>query len=253
MNASFTQHYSQSSRYDPQQAESEMQKMAAFLAGGSAIAFGLARKGFLSRMLAVGGGYLLYRTMASGDSPNANDVLVSQTINKPPREVYAFLREPQHWPSLGGTFASSSKGDQGTNEAMQEPLMEITDEAQDRTLRWRFHGEDAELELSAHFAPAPGNRGTEVWLFAECMSPMSSLRQLLKSATRNSLEQLVREHLRGCKRLMEAGEILTTEGQPSGYRGMKGKAMRALFRESTGESKPAASAGEIPSGQRAAS
>jgi len=250
MNAitSTKQNHSQSFSYAPT-TESEMQKLAFFLAGGSALAFGLARKGVLSRMLAVGGGYLLYRSMASEESPN-NDVLVSQTINKPLREVYSFFRERQHWPTFERTFGSSPRGDQGTNET---PLMEITDEVQDRTLNWRFHGEDAELEVSAHFAPAPGNRGTEVWLFAECTSPLSNLRQLLKSATGNSLEQVVREHLRNCKRLMEAGEILTTEGQPSGDRGMKGKALRALFRESVSEPKPAASAGQMPRGQSAAS
>src|ERR1051326_6968169 len=107
MNAitSTKQDHSQSFSYDPT-TESEMQKLAFFLAGGSALAFGLARKGVLSRMLAVGGGYLLYRSMASEEAPN-NDVLVSQTINKPLREVYSFFRERQHWPTFERTFGSS--------------------------------------------------------------------------------------------------------------------------------------------------
>jgi len=44
-------------------------------------------------------------------------------------------------------------------------------------------------------------------------------------------EQIVRESLRHLKQLMEAGEIPTTAGQPVGARGMKGAALRVLYRE----------------------
>jgi uncharacterized membrane protein len=251
MNTSIFTHHSQSSGYDTQRGESDMQKMALFIAAGSAMAFGIARKGVLNRLLAVGGGYLLFRAM-TGDKSGSNDVLVSQTINKPLREVYSFFRDPLHWPRLEASLGSSPMG-LGENQETAEDSLQLTDEAQDRTIRWHFEKEDAAVEISAHFAPAPGNRGTEVWLFAECMSPASGLRELLKSARGRSLEQVAREHLRNCKRLMEAGEILTTDGQSSGDRGMKGKAMRALLRESMTEGKPSAATRATAREQRVAS
>ena len=253
MNATtaYTQNYPQSSAHDEDRSHSEKKRMLTFVAGASALVLGLSRKGWASRMLALAGGYLLYRSAAAGKAQR-KDVLVGQTINKSPQEVYSFFRDPQHWPSLGGSFAASRATGEG-EAAASEPLMEITDEAQDRTLRWRFRGEDSGVELSAHFSPAPGNRGTEVWLFAECVNPASGLRELLKKAAGNSLEQLVREHLRHCKQLLEAGEILTTEGQPSGKRGLKGKAMRAMLHENPTETKPSASTTRTPSEERAAS
>jgi len=41
----------------------------------------------------------------------------------------------------------------------------------------------------------------------------------------------VRESLRHLKQLIEAGEIPTTAGQPSGARGIRGAAKRIVFRE----------------------
>jgi hypothetical protein len=245
--SSSTQHYSQASAHNQEHTGDEKQRMATFIAGGGALAFALLKRGWPGALIGAAGGYLLYRSMASTEIHD-NDVLVGQTINKPPNEVYAFFRDPQHWPSF-----ESALGSRNGSKSAGQPLMEITEEVPESTLRWRFHGEDAEIELSANFSKAPGNRGTETWLFAECMTSISRLRHWLKSAAGTSLEQVVREHLRNCKRLIEAGEILTTEGQPSGSRGISGKAKRALFRENLREPKPSAAVTGIPSEQRAAS
>lgn len=45
----------------------------------------------------------------------------------------------------------------------------------------------------------------------------------------------MRESLRHVKQLLEAGEIPTTIGQPVGRRGLKGAAMRVIYRERPSE------------------
>lgn len=60
-----------------------------------------------------------------------------------------------------------------------------------------------ELRLRVVFSPAPGERGTEIRLHAE------------GPAARQHSGQL-REDLRHIKAVLEAGEWVTVEGQPSG-------------------------------------
>jgi hypothetical protein len=67
------------------------------------------------------------------------------------------------------------------------------------------------------------------------------------------MEQWGRESLRALKQLMEAGEVPTTDGQPHGARGAKGKVERLFFRESSDERKRQARAAQLPNQQLAAS
>jgi hypothetical protein len=61
--------------------------------------------------------------------------------------------------------------------------------------------------------------------------------QLLATPAGFSPEQVARESLRRMKQLLEAGEIPTTDGQPHGDCGLKGKGQRVLMRETPDEQK----------------
>jgi uncharacterized membrane protein len=86
-----------------------------------------------------------------------------------------------------------------------------------------------------HFKQAPGNRGTEVSVALEYKAPAGPIARGLASLVGWGPEQVVRESLRHLKQLMEAGEIPTTKGQPSGARGIRGTAKRIMFREGPSE------------------
>jgi uncharacterized membrane protein len=86
-----------------------------------------------------------------------------------------------------------------------------------------------------HFRPAPSDRGTEISFAAEYRAPAGPVGRGLASLVGWDAEQLVRESLRHIKQLLEAGEIPTTLGQPSGARGVKGKALRVVYCERADE------------------
>jgi uncharacterized membrane protein len=229
-------------------------RIAMFLAGSSALAYGLSRAGWVPRLLAAGGGFLVYRSLAAQE-PTRSYFLVSQTINKPVEEVYTFFHDQKNWPRLERNLPVGME-EYGQSDASDEKSrpMEIIDEVPSRTLRWRYQGAETEYETSAQFAAAPGNRGTEVWIFAECTAPTSPVEKVMKKAAGTSMEQNAREHLRHCKQLLEAGEIPTTVGQPVGSRGLTGKVKRAMFRETVAEGKrPSARAEHAPGEQIAVS
>src|SRR3954463_9795737 len=69
---------------------------------------------------------------------------------------------------------------------------------------------------SVHFLPAPGGRGTEVRVVMEYIPPAGRLGRLIAKILGKEPEIQMREGLRHFKQMMEAGEIPSTEGQPSG-------------------------------------
>ena len=72
---------------------------------------------------------------------------------------------------------------------------------------------------SIHFRPAPGNRGTEVRFNQKVNPPGGQLAILVARLFGDDPAARVRESLRRLKQLLEAGEVPTTEGQPSGRAG----------------------------------
>jgi uncharacterized membrane protein len=68
-----------------------------------------------------------------------------------------------------------------------------------------------QMRISARFAPAPGDRGTEMTVTAE-YRPSTAVGRFVARATCAEMA----EGLRRFKQWMEAGEIATTAGQPNG-------------------------------------
>jgi uncharacterized membrane protein len=66
------------------------------------------------------------------------------------------------------------------------------------------------------FTPAPGDRGTEVKVELEYEPVAGTLGAAIAQLFGEEPAQQVEEDLRRFKRIMEAGEIPTTEGQPAG-------------------------------------
>ncbi len=228
-------------------------RIAMFAAGTSAMAFGLAKRGWLPKLLATGGGVLMYRSVMS-EEPIQTYFVVSNTINKPVEEVFAFMRDSKNWPRLDADFEKSFQGSAVNGLAENDQELQLSHEVENRSLRWQIREIEGENEIGAQFSPAPGNRGTEVWIFAECSIPTSPVRKLFKMTAGSSAEQVAREHLRHCKQLLEAGEIPTTQGQPVGSRGIIRKAKRVMMREPAveEEKRPSASTAEPISKQKLA-
>lgn len=213
------------------------------LAGAATAGYGLWRRDWPGGMAAAAGALLAGGVALGGASQGSCGV--SQTIQRPAEEVYGFWRDPGNWPRFMPRMQSAR--DIGSRRILwrvesggrrREGEAEILEDAPGRRLRWRLGGLDMPLEASLDLRAAPGERGTEVRLRLDWQNPRGPAR-LLKTALGSGVEPFAREIVRRMKQLLEAGEIPTTDGQPHGARGLKGKAERALFRENVREDRPA--------------
>ena len=150
------------------------------------------------------------------------------TVQKPARELYDYWKNFANHPRFMQNVESVR--DEGNGRSfwrihgpagtIWEYEAEIINDEPGRLIAWRsIAGADVQHAGSVRFLDAPGDRGTEVHLNVEYLPPAGTvgrfgakLLRLLGRAPRND----TREGLRNFKRLMEAGELPTTEGQPRG-------------------------------------
>jgi uncharacterized membrane protein len=221
------------------------------LIGGSALAaFGvhraISKRSPLGIAMATGGGLLLYNGLRPRTRSNGVHIQAAFTINKPVGEVYRQWRELENLPKFMKHLKSVRQLDNRRSEwTAQGPMgatfswqSEIIDEADGKFLVWRsMPGSLVENTGSAQFREAPGGRGTELIVAMDYSKVGGHVGQFLSDMLGAVPERVLREELRNFKQLMEAGEIPTTEGQPTGRRGavvsMMNKVMRMPAR--TGE------------------
>src|SRR5690606_4832794 len=97
-----------------------------------------------------------------------------------------------------------------------EWLAEITDEEENEVLAWRsLPGADVTNAGHVRFADAPGG-GTEVRVRISYRAPAGAAGAAVARRLDPVFGQMVKEDVRRFKHLLEAGEVPTTEGQPSG-------------------------------------
>ena len=215
--------------------------VATLAAGGALAGAAIWRRGWTGAASGALGAYLLYRGVRDFQQPYQGRVRISFTIGKDRQEVYDFASNPENWSKFmhavqvenreNGRFVLSLR----MGENSFESDAEVTDRRSGEHIAWASAGQVIEHRGVVRFRPAPGNRGTEVSVALEYKSPAGPIARGLASLAGWNPEQVVRESLRHLKQLLEAGEIPTTDGQPSGARGVQGKAKRILFREGLGE------------------
>jgi len=94
---------------------------------------------------------------------------------------------------------------------------EIIEEIPNELIAWRsLEGSDVENSGQVRFERAPGNRGTIVRVALEYIPPGGAIGVAVARLFGEAPGQQVQEDLRRFKQLIEAGDIITTEGQPAG-------------------------------------
>ena len=132
-------------------------------------------------------------------------------IIKHPVRITTSSEEDSHW------VVSAPGGN------VQWDAIIINDEP-GKLIAWRSkEGGDVDNAGSVRFEPAPGDEGTEVTVALEYDPPGGKLGAAVAKLTRDSAGSQVYDALRRFKALSEAGEIPTTEGQPTGGPQRKGK------------------------------
>jgi uncharacterized membrane protein len=201
-------------------------RIAAMAGGGALAGWGISRRDKLGIALASAGGLLVYSGLRPGGQRGIH-FETSMTINRPAEEVFRYWRNFQNLPlfmshlqevRVTGDRSSEwkARGPMGTTVSWQA---EITDEKPDQWIVWRsLPGADLDSVGSVQFRPAPGNRGTELTVALDYQPAGGQFGRLVAAMFGRDPEMTIREDLRNFKHIMEAGEIPTIKGQPSGER-----------------------------------
>ena len=156
---------------------------------------------------------------------NGIEVRQSFTVNAPPDVLFAFWRRFSDFPRFMKHVESVTELDgKRSHWVVRAPGgrtvewdAEIVEEIPGKSLHWRTVGEpDIRHGGQVEFRPATGGRGTVAEIHLSYEAPAGSAGAALAKLFGEEPEVQVREDLRRFKRLIETGEIPTTEGQPSG-------------------------------------
>ena len=219
---------------------SNLSTASSLLAGATLAGLAKTRRGWSRWAFVLGSGYLVYHGVRRARTPATSAVRVAFTIEKSPEEVFQFISDPNNWRQVLPEFTLDASGDLARIQLHAHGMIiesdaEITDRAEGKFVAWGSLPGTVEHRGVARVRSAAGNRGTELSVAMEFAIPAGNAARAFLSFSGHDPEQLVREALRRMKQLLEAGEIPTTAGQPSGRRGAKGTALRFVFREQPGE------------------
>ncbi len=155
------------------------------------------------------------------------------TINKPIDELYRFWRNFENLPRFmkyldsvamreAGLSHWVAKGPAGTTVEWDA---RIINEVENKVIGWQsIEGSTISAAGSVNFDETA--HGTRVHVHLQYEPPAGRLGAAVAWLFGLEPNQTVREDLRRFKQLMETGEIPTTEGQPSGRRGMPAREVR---------------------------
>lgn len=151
----------------------------------------------------------------------------SYTIMRGAEELYRFWRNFENLPRVMSHLESVQVlDDRRSHWVAKAPKIaggsvewdaEIINDEPNALIAWRsLPGADVPNTGSIRFVPAPGDFGTEVHCTIEYLPPAGQIGRLVAKMFGQEPQQQIREDLRNFKRIMEAGEIPTIQGQPRG-------------------------------------
>ena len=218
-----------------------IERLISVASGSALLLYGLSRRSAGGLALASVGGALLLRgatghcqvysklkistSDASSKETRGIHVEKSITIGKSPEEVYQFWRNlsnlprfMEHIKTVDVISATTShwvaKAPAGREVAWDAEI--IVDEPNER-ISWRsLPDSDIENAGTVRFLKAPGDRGCEVHVTLQYYPPAGVLGATIAKLFGEEPSIQITDDLRRLKRLLETGEIPTTEGQPHG-------------------------------------
>ncbi|MGV3502563.1 MAG: SRPBCC family protein [Adhaeribacter sp.] len=160
------------------------------------------------------------------------EITQSLTINKPRQELYQFWRQLENLPRFMQYLEEVKQtGARRSHWVARIPKdliykkkvgslawdADIVKEEENERIAWRsLPGSEVENAGEVHFTDAPANRGTVVRATISYRPPAGGAGKMAARILNPAFSGLVRQDMRRFKRLMEAGEIPTIIGQPSG-------------------------------------
>lgn len=182
---------------------------------------------FLGAALLGIGGYLAYLLTHKETTPNDRRIRTEKhiTISRPAAELYSYWRKLENLPKimrhletvteLDATHSRwTATGPAGTHVSWDA---EITEDLENKALAWRsLEGSDIANAGSVFFNELAYDRGTEVKVVLVYEPPLGQVGATLAKLMGEEPERQLQEDLRRFKQQLEAGEVATVHGQPSG-------------------------------------
>jgi uncharacterized membrane protein len=146
-------------------------------------------------------------------------------VNRPPEEVYNLWKNYENFPRFMYHLESVKvTGDKRSHWVAKAPAgmtvewdAETIQDIPNERIAWRsLEGSTVPNSGEVRFERAPGGRGTIVRVAVEYRPPAGPIGAAIAKLFGREPGQQIREDLRRLKQLIEAGEIITTEGQPAG-------------------------------------
>jgi uncharacterized membrane protein len=222
-------------------------RWAAVAAGAGLAVYGLSRRSLGGVALAAAGGGLIARGLLQGQAgaepgddewetgrerrqdaaQEAGAVHVEKTITieKSPADLYQFWHNFENLPRFMDNLESVTTGGDGRSHwVAKAPLgshaewdAEVTADEPNQRIAWAaVAGSDVQNAGEVRFVPAPGERGTEVHVRLDYKPPGGKAGAMVAKLFGDEPGQQVGDDLRRLKQILEAGEVATTAGQPSG-------------------------------------
>lgn len=150
---------------------------------------------------------------------------VTLIINRRPEELYRYWRGFANLPKFMKHLERIEvKDDRLSHWVAKGPAgstiewdAEITEDRPNELMVWRsIEGSALDHAGSVRFEPATGNRGTIVTVDMHYRPPLGTVGSAVAAWLGGDANQTVKMDLRRFKQVMEAGEVITTEGQPAG-------------------------------------
>lgn len=226
---------------------SKTERLFSVLTGAAMLAAGVAKRGWLGLASSALGLEMIRRGVTGVCFVNKllgiNRAVVSETANvsvphdagirveraitvgREPSEVFVFWRDFTNLATFmenvesiqmleNGRTYWTVKGPAGTSVSWEA---EIVNEEPDRLIAWRsLEGAEVSNAGSVRFTPAPGGRGTEIYVKLEYAPPAGKAGEIVAKLFGKDPNQQVAGDLRRLKQLLETGEIATVDGQSSG-------------------------------------
>lgn len=238
-----------------------VERWTSAIAGAGLLLAAAARRDRSSAVTALAGGALLFRGVSGHCPVNARigrntatddtraalsgsrgvHVKESVTIDRPLPELYAFWRKLENLPRfMDHLEAVTTIGPDRSHWVAKGPAgmrvewdAEINNEVENQVIGWRsLPGSQVTSAGSVNFDAAGPDRGTRITVHLQYEPLGGKLGSWLAKLFGEEPSQQVHEDLRRLKRILETGEVPTTEGQPSGREreGRPGRTRRSTRR-----------------------
>jgi uncharacterized membrane protein len=165
------------------------------------------------------------RRLSQGGDAGECRAVAAITVNKPRDEAYRHWRDLERLPTFmahlrevrvddSGRSHWEATGPAGTTVRWDA---EIVTDREDEEISWRSVGDaDVENTGSVRFRDAAGGRGTEVRVELRYRPPGGRAGAVVAKLLGEEPNQQLRDDLRRFKQVLEIGEVVRSEGSPTG-------------------------------------